>query len=175
MSSTEKPNKLRKWAVAAGLLLDGNQILLVANKRRNGSVDWSPPGGVIDPGEAPLEALSREVVEETGLVVGGWSEPVYRVEVIAPHDGGFHLEVQVHRADSYTGQLRIDDPDGIVIDAKFVARSALVTQVEDSPPWVAEPLTEWSDGAAASGSLYRYRLTVGEDGNRQVLRLHDGK
>lgn len=28
---------------------------------------WEPPGGGIDPGESPIEAARRELVEETGL------------------------------------------------------------------------------------------------------------
>ncbi len=174
MSGSNDDNELRRWSVAAGLLLDHNSVLLVANRRRNGSVDWSPPGGVIDPGERPLEALSREVIEETGLVVEEWSEPIYRVEVIAPHDGGFHLDVQVHRAFSYSGELTIDDPDGIVFDARFVERDGVSQQVAGSPPWVVEPLLEWSNGNEPNGHLYRYRLMI-ENGERQVLRLHDSR
>ncbi len=172
MSDSENVNELRRWSVAAGLLLEADRLLLVANRRRNGAVDWSPPGGVIDPGEQPLEALTREVIEETGLVVPEWSEPVYRVEVVAPHEGGFHLDVQVHHALSYSGEVQIDDPDGIVFEAKFVERAALGDQIQDSPPWVAEPLLDWSAGNDGDNHLYRYRLMV-SDGERQVLRLHD--
>ena len=37
--------------------------------RRNGSSDWTPPGGVIEvaDGESVLDGLTREVAEETGL------------------------------------------------------------------------------------------------------------
>jgi len=173
MASSDRDDGLREWSVAAGLLITDDQLLLVANERRDGSVDWSPPGGVIDPGEAPLEALSREVREETGLVVAGWSEVAYRVEVVAPHTGGFRLQVQVHQALSYTGEVTLDDPDGIVIDADFVPFGRVHEQMQSSPPWVAEPVTEWSSGDTEPQKLYRYRLMV-NDGERQVLRLHDG-
>ena len=52
--------------VAAIIRNDSNQILL---QRRGDNGLWSLPGGGVDPGETPAEAIVREVLEETGLVV----------------------------------------------------------------------------------------------------------
>lgn len=43
-----------------------NQVLFV---RRNDSRTWAPPGGALEAGELPTDALKREVEEETGLKV----------------------------------------------------------------------------------------------------------
>ena len=48
---------MRQWSVASGLLEADGRLLLVANRRRNGAVDWSPPGGVIDDGDDPAAGL----------------------------------------------------------------------------------------------------------------------
>lgn len=34
------------------------------------------PGGTVEPGEAPIEAVAREVREESGLALDGWREAV---------------------------------------------------------------------------------------------------
>ena len=133
---------MREWLVAGALIEGPDGLLLVENRRRNGSFDWSPPGGVIDEGEDVLEGLGREVVEETGLVVTEWSPPVYDIEVLAP-DLGWHLRVEAFRAVSWTGELVVDDPDGIVVDARFVAIDRCVEHLDRGHRWVGEPLGEW--------------------------------
>ena len=48
--------------MVAGALIEGpDGLLLVQNQRRNGSLDWTPPGGVIEihEGETVLDGLAR--------------------------------------------------------------------------------------------------------------------
>lgn len=56
--------------------LKGDKVLGVA---RRGTVDeWGLPGGKVDPGEAPLEALVREVQEEAHIKLDKTKlEPVF--------------------------------------------------------------------------------------------------
>jgi 8-oxo-dGTP diphosphatase len=134
--------RVREWLVAGALIEGPEGLLLVRNRRRDGSHDWSPPGGVIDEGESVLGGLSREVEEETGLQVTDWEGPVYEVEAIA-HDMGWHLRVEVHRALAYEGWLHVSDPDGIVVDARFVPVDDCEGHLDACQPWVREPLAEW--------------------------------
>ena len=133
---------MRSWVVGGALIVSDEGVLLVQNRRRNGAHDWTPPGGVIDAGESLIEGLTREVQEETGLRVTEWVGPVYEVQCEAP-DLGWRLRVEAHLAVAYEGELHVDDPDGIVVDARFVDVEACSAHLDGGHPWVCEPLTAW--------------------------------
>lgn len=124
-------------------MIEGPQgILLVQNRRRDGSMDWTPPGGVIDPGEDLLDGLTREVREETGLEIRSWAGRLYDVTAIAP-GLGWRLRVEAWVAGDYDGTIALDDPDGIVVDARFVGCDDCALHLDGGHPWVAEPVNAW--------------------------------
>jgi 8-oxo-dGTP diphosphatase len=134
---------MRRWTVAGGLLESPDGVLLVRNQRRNGIDDWSTPGGVIDAEDASLLAgLTREVEEETGLAVARWTGPLYEVVAVAP-DMKWHMRCEVHLAVDFAGELRVDDPDGIVVEAAFVSTGDCIDRLAPCAQWVREPLCAW--------------------------------
>lgn len=61
--------KVQKFRVALyGVLIENNHVLL-ANTRVPSGIITNFPGGGLELGEAPLEAVAREFQEETGLHV----------------------------------------------------------------------------------------------------------
>jgi mutator protein MutT len=61
-----------RFTVTAGAIVfnDAGQILLLKHRFRTGS-GWGLPGGFLNSGEQPIEALKRELREEIGIEVEG--------------------------------------------------------------------------------------------------------
>jgi 8-oxo-dGTP diphosphatase len=134
---------MREWLVAGALVEIDGALLLVRNERRGGHSDWTTPGGVIDADDQSLlDGLTREVYEETGLRVTAWEGPLYEVHAVA-RDMDWRLRVEVHRAVEFDGELRVADPDGIVVEAQFIETPDCLDRLADGAPWVREPLVEW--------------------------------
>lgn len=58
--------------VAVGVILDANCNVLIARRAlhtHQGGL-WEFPGGKVEMGESPMDALTRELREELGIVVG---------------------------------------------------------------------------------------------------------
>ena len=55
---------MRRHFTATGILVEGSRTLLHWHKRLQ---QWMPPGGHIEPDEDPVQAVLREVREETGI------------------------------------------------------------------------------------------------------------
>lgn len=95
-----------------GLLIDDNKILLV--KKKTGPYDGKLdlPGGTIEFGETPTCTLKREIKEETGLDVIGYTlydsssvlvEWIYDNDKIITHHIGIFYKIN-----SYNGEVKKD-------------------------------------------------------------------
>lgn len=106
---------------------------------------WAPPGGTIEPGETPADAVVREMWEETRLLV----TPVAIIGVF----GGPDFDVVYDNGDMTTyvmtvfecrvesGQLQLD-PDEVSTHAYLDQAAA---HQAHAAPWVAKVLPELFD------------------------------
>ena len=134
---------MRAWRVASGVIENDGQILLVENRRADGRVDWSMPGGVIEENEDPMLGLQREVLEETGVVVDAWG-PLLWTTYATSESMGFSLLAETYLAHAIGSlAINIDDPDGIVSDARWFDLDAAIAALESSWVPTREPLCGW--------------------------------
>ena len=110
-------NKLRTRV--SGLCLKNNKLLLVKHNL-NGSVFYAPPGGAVEFGELMLEALSREITEETNIEIIA-SKFQFITEYVKPPLHAIEIFFYVN---SWKGVIKVgNDPESekntIIQDAKF--------------------------------------------------------
>ncbi|MGA2455068.1 MAG: NUDIX domain-containing protein [Solirubrobacteraceae bacterium] len=72
--ASQAPSGQAREFSAGGVVVRGEQVVVIVPTRRaaDGSRVLALPKGHVDPGETPIEAATREVREETGIV----AEPV---------------------------------------------------------------------------------------------------
>ncbi|WP_425846885.1 NUDIX domain-containing protein [Agrococcus sp. TSP3-2-1] len=81
-------------AASGGVTDDAGRFLLVRRRHPAEAGRWSVPGGSVEPGETMPQAVAREVLEETGIVV-----TVGRSCVDRSYPGVFDLEDAVLELD----------------------------------------------------------------------------
>jgi 8-oxo-dGTP diphosphatase len=64
-------NDRARKLVVAGLIVGGDGRILITQRRADQALGgrWEFPGGKVEPGEAPVDALVRELREEIGVTV----------------------------------------------------------------------------------------------------------
>jgi 8-oxo-dGTP pyrophosphatase MutT (NUDIX family) len=119
---------------------DGRVLLTRAAPWLTIAGQWFLPGGGIDHGESPMDALRREFAEETGLhVVVGALRGVLSDVTQVPEGSNLHTIRIIYGIDSFSGTIR-DEVAGSTDAAQWASPS----QVWDLPlvPYVRQALTD---------------------------------
>jgi len=101
--------------VGAVVINDKNEILVI--KERILSIGYKLPGGHIDLGEKIADAVCREVLEETGIIVE--FESIITLSQFHPHQFGKGNIYILCNAKATSYEINIQDTDEI-IDAKWI-------------------------------------------------------
>ena len=165
--------KVRK-AVFAILQDDKGQVMLVANRRSLGGYRWSFPGGLVDKEETSLEALTREVKEETSIDVIHWNRLVYTTLVqFRNGNRDLDLNVEIHLAKEWEGTFDCShDPDGLVEDAIFIDMLS-AGDLYLGEEYISEPKLEWALSQWDHSVNFTY-LVDGRGEERTIRRIKSG-
>lgn len=147
------------FQVVAALIRQDDSILLV---RQQGPADpapnWAMPGGVVEAGETLLDALSREVREETGLTVDD-SGSLLAVAQIDDRVEDLLVTAFTFAVGGWSGELAPADPDSFILEARFLPVDeaiAHLTASQPEPP-MRDPVVAYLRGDAPPGAFYLYR------------------
>lgn len=153
MTSSAGSVARREFVVAAAILLDPmGRVLLVGNDwQGHGRVRYTLPGGVVERGESTLDALGREVREETGLEVTAINHLAYAVHVEDRRRND--RAVSFAFVAEYEGLLNPKDPDGFIVEARFFPVEEVATIVPIPP--LRDPLVNYLRERVA-GKFYAY-------------------
>ena len=93
--------KMKIIRVVAAIIVDGDYVFATQRGYGDWKDYWEFPGGKIEPGETPEEALCREIREEldTEINIG---EKISTIEYDYPE---FHLSMDCYLAEVKTGEL----------------------------------------------------------------------
>jgi len=120
-----------------GLVVNKGAVLLVRRAVDPGKGLWSLPGGYMDAGEMPTEALHREVAEETGLAIDvGEMSAIFPMENGAGERVGIVLAFQAKPAGTDVEVCAQDDvseagwfgPDQIPPELAFDSTQTLIAE-----------------------------------------------
>lgn len=102
-----KKERLVHYDSTACYLKENGKILMLKYNKKWGQV-YTPPGGKFESGETPLDCITREFLEETGLTL---INP--RLQGISCWKDSCEGIIYIFTAESYSGELR-ESEEGIL-------------------------------------------------------------
>jgi 8-oxo-dGTP diphosphatase len=151
------------YHIVAAIIRRDDKILMVHQRAPDSNAWWSTPGGKIESGETLIDALIREVREETGLEVlePGRLAYVTQWEDIPENHQAIAFVFEVAR---WRGELNPADPDALVTEATFLPIDQVVANLQ-TVKWgiLTEPAIAYLRGEAPVGSVWIYRWESDEN------------
>jgi 8-oxo-dGTP diphosphatase len=129
-----------KPGISAAIIVQGNRVLMVRRRVREGELMWQFPAGAIEAGETAEEAAVRETHEEAGLTVKATRLLGERVH---PKTGRL---MSYTACDAVSGEAHVADTEELDAVA-WVAHEEIGEYV---PYGLFQPVQDYLDDALAS-------------------------
>ncbi len=160
--------------VVSALIRRGHEVLLVEQQWPKAPAPaWTLPGGIVEADEMVLEALSREVWEETGLVVLDPGRLLYVLQYYNPEKGDRSF-TYVFEVAEWTGQIQVADPDKLILQARFLPHAEAIDKLENHLRWpvIREPIVAHLRNEVEPGTFWQYQRQ--SDGNDALMARLNG-
>ncbi|WP_281975714.1 NUDIX hydrolase [Halobacillus litoralis] len=115
---------MNRWCGASGVCFnDRNELLMVLQGKPKEEKKWTIPSGGMEGFESFEECCKREVSEETGYIV----EVIEKIKVKEGTyvEAGIEYEVHYFSVRAIGGEMRIQDPDELIHEIKWVSKDEL--------------------------------------------------
>lgn len=123
---------------------------------------WVLPGGLVEPGELVMDALIREVREESGAHVTAIAQLACLSQIDRPVQ---HMQtvVFIFEVAQWHGALESDDPDAEAFGAELVPYAEAWNRLAANGGWpgIQAPLLAYLRGETRAGSVWFYREELG--------------
>jgi 8-oxo-dGTP diphosphatase len=130
----------------SALVLDGEGRILLARRAHDPDAGlWDVPGGFLDEGEHPHDALRRELREETGLEAEPGRFAGTYMDTYGDGPGAETVLILVYEARVTSG---VPAPADDVAELQWFSRDALPHPDACAFTWVAAFLDDWASGAS---------------------------
>jgi ADP-ribose pyrophosphatase YjhB (NUDIX family) len=120
----------RVFLLVVGVVRRDEDVLMVLQAETEGSPYWTLPGGRVEPNEPLVEALAREVAEETGVRIAD-QKLLYVKQVLTP-DPDPNMLVFVFTCEPASPDVSVapQDPDGLILEAAFLPLAEAISHQE---------------------------------------------
>jgi len=123
------PEQRTRLSIYAVAIRDESILLCQISAGHSGEGLWTLPGGGVDWGEHPEDALVREVYEEAGLKLETWEfMGIFSRVFDRPNSGQLHFVGLIYHA-ALAGEPRVVEVDGSTCAVRWVA----LADLEDLP------------------------------------------
>ncbi len=146
--------RVRRFAGVVALHRD--HVVLVRERHPDwGGAFWSIPSGAVEDHEPPTVGAVRELAEETGLVVS--PDELRAIGTSTTVHDGHQSRAWNFQAQIDDPELNVDDPDGLVLEARWFPRAEALALLGSLPyrP-LAEPAIAHLRGDARAGTHWHY-------------------